>query len=198
MAQSPVEQLIRQIARLPGLGPRSARRIVLYLLQRRETVLQPLASALRTLESSVRQCSICRNWDVSDPCNVCSDPRRDRGVICVVESIADLWALERSGAYNGQYHVLGGALSALEGTRPEDLGLQQLIARAETAEVTEIVLALGATVDGQTTAHYIADSLAHCDVSITRLAHGVPVGGQLDYMDDGTLTAALRSRRPLG
>ena len=129
---------------------------------------------------------------------MCSDPRRDRGVICVVESIADLWALERSGAYNGQYHVLGGALSALEGTRPEDLGLQQLIARAETAEVTEIVLALGATVDGQTTAHYIADSLAHCDVSITRLAHGVPVGGQLDYMDDGTLTAALRSRRPLG
>lgn len=198
MAQSPIEQLIRQIARLPGLGPRSARRIVLYLLQRRETVLQPLASALRTLEASVRQCSICRNWDVCDPCTVCSDPRRGRGVICVVESIADLWALERSGAYNGQYHVLGGALSALEGTRPEDLGLPQLIARAATPDVTEIVLALGATVDGQTTAHYIADSLAHCDVSITRLAHGVPVGGQLDYMDDGTLTAAFRARRPLG
>lgn len=197
MAESPVEQLIRQIARLPGLGPRSARRIVLYLLQRRESVLYPLVAALRTLESSVQQCSICRNWDVSDPCGICSDPRRERGAICVVEGVADLWALERSGAYKGQYHVLGGALSALEGTRPEDLGLAGLIERASQPEVTEIVLALGATVDGQTTAHYIADSVAHCDVRITRLAHGVPVGGQLDYMDDGTLTAALRSRRPL-
>lgn len=197
MAESPVEHLIRQVARLPGLGPRSARRIVLYLLQRRQSVFQPLLSALRTVESTVGQCSVCRNWDVVDPCTICTDQRRDRTVICVVEGVADLWALERSGAYKGQYHVLGGALSALNGTRPEDLGLPDLIARAGRQEVTEIVLALGATVDGQTTAHYLANSLAHCGVDITRLAHGVPVGGQLDYMDDGTLTAALRSRRPL-
>jgi recombination protein RecR len=196
MAESPVEQLIRQIARLPGLGPRSARRIVLYLLQRRESVFQPLVAALRAVESNVRQCSTCRNWDVSDPCSVCTDIRRDQSMICVVEGVADLWALERSGAYKGQYHVLGGALSALEGTRPEDLGIAQLVSRASQPTVTEIVLAMGATVDGQTTAHYLADSLAHCGINITRLAHGVPVGGQLDYLDDGTLTAALRSRRP--
>lgn len=196
MAESPVEQLIRQIARLPGLGPRSARRIVLYLLQRRESVFQPLVTALRAVETNVRQCSTCRNWDVSDPCSVCADMRRDQSVICVVEGVADLWALERSGAYKGQYHVLGGALSALEGTRPEDLGIAQLLNRASEPAVTEIVLAMGATVDGQTTAHYLADSLAHCGINITRLAHGVPVGGQLDYLDDGTLTAALRSRRP--
>jgi recombination protein RecR len=196
MAESPVEQLIRQIARLPGLGPRSARRIVLYLLQRRESVFQPLVAALRAVESNVRQCSTCRNWDVSDPCSVCTDFRRDQSMICVVEGVADLWALERSGAYKGQYHVLGGALSALEGTRPEDLGIAQLVSRASQPTVTEIVLAMGATVDGQTTAHYLADSLAHCGINITRLAHGVPVGGQLDYLDDGTLTAALRSRRP--
>jgi len=196
MAESPVEQLIRQIARLPGLGPRSARRIVLYLLQRRESVFQPLIAALRDVESNVRRCGTCRNWDVTDPCNVCSDMRRDQSVICVVEGVADLWALERSGAYRGQYHVLGGALSALEGTRPEDLGIAQLLTRAATPAVTEIVLAMGATVDGQTTAHYLADSLAHCEITISRLAHGVPVGGQLDYLDDGTLTAALRSRRP--
>ena len=197
MAETPVEQLIRQIARLPGLGPRSARRIVLYLLQRRESVFQPLVTALRAVESNVRQCRVCRNWDVSDPCHICTDTRREQSVICVVEGVADLWALERSGAYKGQYHVLGGALSALEGTRPEDLGIAQLLHRAGQPAVTEIVLAMGATVDGQTTAHYLADSLAHCDVSITRLAHGVPVGGQLDYLDDGTLTAALRARRPL-
>lgn len=197
MAESPVEQLIRQIARLPGLGPRSARRIVLYLLQRRESVFQPLLRALQTVESAVQQCQICRNWDVTNPCTICTDARRERSAICVVEGVADLWALERSGAYKGQYHVLGGALSALNGTRPEDLGLRQLIERAGEPAVTEIVLALGATVDGQTTAHYLADSLAHCCVRITRLAHGVPVGGQLDYLDDGTLMAALRSRRPL-
>lgn len=197
MAESPVEQLIRQISRLPGLGPRSARRIVLYLLQRRESVFQPLLRAMQTVQTSVQQCQICRNWDVTNPCTVCTDERRERAVICVVEGVADLWALERSGAYKGQYHVLGGALSALNGTRPEDLGLSELIERAAMPEVTEIVLALGATVDGQTTAHYLADSLAHCNVSITRLAHGVPVGGQLDYLDDGTLMAALRSRRPL-
>ncbi len=197
MADSPVEQLIRQIARLPGLGPRSARRIVLYLLQRRESVFQPLVVALRSVEADVRQCNTCRNWDTSDPCSVCADARRDQSVICVVEGVADLWALERSGAYKGQYHVLGGTLSALEGTKPEDLGVALLLERAEAEAVTEIVLAMGATVEGQTTAHYLADSLAHCSVTISRLAHGVPVGGQLDYLDDGTLTAALRSRRPL-
>lgn len=196
MAESPVEQLVRQIARLPGLGPRSARRIVLYLLQRRESVFQPLVAAMRAVEANVRQCSMCRNWDVSDPCSVCTDPRRDQSVICVVEGVADLWALERSGAFRGQYHVLGGALSALEGTRPEDLGIAQLLARAGRPGVAEIVLAMGATVDGQTTAHYLADSLAHCGISVTQLAHGVPVGGQLDFLDDGTLSAALRSRRP--
>ena len=198
MAESPVDHLIRQVGRLPGLGPRSARRIVLYLLQRRESVFQPLLNALRAVEQSVRQCDLCRNWDVGNPCSICRDDRRDRSVICVVEGVADLWALERSGAYKGRYHVLGGALSALDGTRPEDLGIAGLISRAEMPEVREIVLALGATVDGQTTAHYIADSLAHCGVTITRLAHGVPVGGQLDYLDDGTLSAALRSRRPVG
>jgi recombination protein RecR len=197
VADSPVEQLIRQIGRLPGLGPRSARRIVLYLLQRRESVLQPLLRAMNTVEASVQQCARCRNWDVINPCNVCADDRRERTAICVVESVADLWALERSRAFKGQYHVMGGALSALDGTGPEDLGLPQLLRRAEAAEVTEIVLAMGATVDGQTTAHYLADALAHCGVQITRLAHGVPVGGQLDFMDDGTLTAALRARRPV-
>ena len=197
MAESAVEQLIRQIGRLPGLGPRSARRIVLHMLQRRETVMQPLLSLLSTVETSVRQCGTCRNWDVTDPCGICADPRRDAGSICVVESVADLWALERSGAFKGRYHVLGGVLSALSGTGPETLGIGQLLARAEQPEVTEIVLAMGATVDGQTTAHYLTDALAHCGVSITRLAHGVPVGGQLDYMDDGTLTAALRARRPV-
>jgi recombination protein RecR len=197
MAVSPVEHLIRQLARLPGLGPRSARRIVLHLLQRRELALHPLLEALRHVDTAIRQCSICRNWDGCDPCGVCSDPSRDPGVLCVVEGVADLWALERSRAFRGRYHVLGGVLSALDGTRPEDLGVAALIARAEASAVEEVVLALGATVDGQTTAHFLADSLAHCQVRITRLAHGVPVGGQLDYLDDGTLTAALRARRPL-
>ena len=197
MAESPIEQAIRHIGRLPGLGPRSARRIVLFLLQRRETVLQPLLRALGALDGSVRQCGICRNWDTTDPCSICSNTARDRSVICVVEGLSDLWALERSKAFKGTYHVMGGVLSALDGTGPEDLGLPELLARAERPYVSEIVLAMGSTVDGQTTAFFLADSLAHCDVKITRLAHGVPVGGQLGYMDDGTLTAALHSRRPL-
>ncbi len=197
MAETPIEQLIRQIARLPGLGPRSGRRIVLYLLQRRESVFQPLLRALSAVEASVRHCSRCRNLDVMDPCSICADRRRDSSSICVVESVADVWALERSRAYSGRYHVLGGTLSALDGTGPEDLGVPLLLERAAALEVTEVVLALGATVDGQTTAHYLADTLAHCDVRITRLGHGVPVGGQLDYMDEGTLTAAFRGRRPL-
>jgi len=195
VAESAIDHLIRQLARLPGLGPRSARRLVLHLLQRRETALQPLLASLTAVAQSVRMCSICRNLDLSDPCGICRDDRRDRRSLCVVESLADLWALERSGSYRGQYHVLGGLLSALDNIRPEDLGIARLIERA--AEVEEVVLALGATVDGQTTAHYLSDALAHTGVRITRLAQGVPVGGALEYLDDGTLSAAMRTRRPL-
>lgn len=195
MAETAIDHLIRQLARLPGLGPRSARRLVLHLLQRRETALQPLLASLTTVADSMRTCSVCRNLDLSDPCSICRDAGRDRRSLCVVETLADLWALERSGSYRGRYHVLGGLLSALDNVRPEDLGIAGLIERA--AEVEEVVLALGATVDGQTTAHYLSDALAHTGTRITRLAQGVPVGGALEYLDDGTLSAAMRSRRPL-
>lgn len=195
MAETAIDHLIRQLARLPGLGPRSARRLVLHLLQRRETALQPLLASLTTVADSMRTCSVCRNLDLSDPCSICRDSGRDRRSLCVVETLADLWALERSGSYRGRYHVLGGLLSALDNVRPEDLGIAGLIERA--AEVEEVVLALGATVDGQTTAHYLSDALAHTGTRITRLAQGVPVGGALEYLDDGTLSAAMRSRRPL-
>ncbi len=197
MAESAIDHLIRQLARLPGLGPRSARRLALHLLQRRETALQPLLASLNLVAQSVRTCSICRNLDLTDPCSICQDAARERRSLCVVETLADLWALERSGSFRGQYHVLGGLLSALDNIRPEDLGISRLIERADAPEVEEVVLALGATVDGQTTAHYLSDALAHADVRITRLAHGVPVGGALEYLDDGTLSAAMRSRRPL-
>lgn len=197
MAETAIDHLIRQLARLPGLGPRSARRLVLHLLQRRETALQPLLVSLTTVADSMRTCSVCRNLDLSDPCSICRDAGRDRRSLCVVETLADLWALERSGSFRGQYHVLGGLLSALDNVRPEDLGIAGLIERAGAAEVEEVVLALGATVDGQTTAHYLSDALAHTGTRITRLAQGVPVGGALEYLDDGTLSAAMRSRRPL-
>ncbi|MCA8929965.1 MAG: recombination protein RecR [Alphaproteobacteria bacterium] len=197
MADNAIEHLIRQLARLPGLGPRSARRIALHLLQRRESALQPLLASLTAVAGSVRPCGVCRNLDLTDPCSICADPARDRHALCVVETLADLWALERSGSFRGRYHVLGGLLSALDRVGPEDLGIGALIERASAAEVTEVVLALGATVDGQTTAHYLSDALAHTDVRITRLAHGVPVGGALEYLDDGTLSAAMRARRPL-
>jgi recombination protein RecR len=197
LANNEIDRLIQLFARLPGLGPRSARRAVLYLLKRRESLMVPMAQALGDVASAMRNCGTCGNVDVSDPCAVCADPRRDRSLICVVEDVADLWALERAVAFSGLYHVLGGTLSALDGRGPEDLSIAPLVARAGEEEVREVILATSATVDGQTTAHYISDRLADCNVEITRLAHGVPMGGELDYLDDGTLSAALKARRAL-
>lgn len=191
-----IERLIQLLAKLPGLGPRSARRAALHMMKKRETLMEPLAAAMAEAAEKIRPCSICGNLDVSDPCTVCRDPKRGDSVICVVETVGDLWALERAGAFAGKYHVLGGVLSALDGVGPDDLNLASLVERAGTGRVSEVILALNATVDGQTTAHVIADRLAHTGVSITSLARGVPVGGELDYLDDGTLTAAFRSRRP--
>jgi len=197
MSASEIERLIQLLARLPGLGPRSARRAALHLMKRRESLMLPLADSLRQAAERLRNCSLCGNLDTSDPCALCADPRRDSGLICVVEEVADLWAIERSGAFTGRYHVLGGTLSALDGRGPEDLRLDALAVRAREPEVREVILALSATVDGQTTAHYIAERLSGGVLTISRLAHGVPVGGELDYLDDGTLSAALKSRRPV-
>ena len=191
-----IERLIQLLSKLPGLGPRSARRAALSLLQKREQLMMPLADALAEAAEKISACSTCGNLDVTDPCAVCRDPRRDDSVICVVETVGDLWALERASAFRGRYHVLGGVLSALDGVGPEDLNVAGLIERAGREDVKEIILALNATVDGQTTAHFLADKLAEASVDITSLARGVPVGGELDYLDDGTLTAAFRSRRP--
>ena len=196
MAISDLETLIQLLARLPGLGPRSARRAVLHLMTKRESLMLPLAGALSRAADSIRPCSTCGNLDSQDPCAVCADAKRDPAVLCVVEEVGDLWALERSGAFGGRYQVLGGTLSALDGRAPEDLRIDALVSRARAPEVKEVILALSATVDGQTTAHYIAERLAGLDVTVSRLAHGVPVGGELDYLDDGTLTAALKARRP--
>lgn len=199
MSSPEIERLIQMLAKLPGLGPRSARRAALYLIKRREVLLEPLAAALSTAAAAVRTCSVCGNLDASDPCGVCSDGRRDRSAICVVEDVADLWALERTAAFRGTYHVLGGTLSALDGRGPEDLAIASLIARVAAGGIAEVILATSATVEGQTTAHYVTDRLEDIgDVRITRLAHGVPVGGELDYLDDGTLSAALKARRPVG
>jgi recombination protein RecR len=192
-----IDHLIQLLARLPGFGPRSARRAALHLIKNAEALITPLALALNETAAAIRNCGICGNVDTTDPCAVCADPERDRAILCVVEDIADLWALERTGVYSGRYHVLGGRLSALDGIGPEDLSIASLVARASGGEVAEIILATNLTVDGQTTAHYITDRLADCGVKITRLAHGVPVGGELDYLDDGTITAALRARRTL-
>ncbi|WP_300555719.1 recombination mediator RecR [Maricaulis sp.] len=189
-----IERLITLLAKLPGLGPRSARRAALFLLSKRDPLMRPLADALADAADKISACSVCGNLDVSDPCSVCSAPGRQPSAICVVETVGDLWALERAGAFKGRYHVLGGVLSALDGVRPEDLNIARLVERAADAEVTEIVLALNATVDGQTTAHYLADRLENAGVSVTSLARGVPVGGELDYLDDGTLAAAFKSR----
>ena len=197
MTISDIERLIQLLAKLPGLGPRSARRAALFLLKKRESLMEPLARALDGAAAHVRACSTCGNLDTSDPCAICADPRRDPQAICVVADVADLWALERAGAFKGRYHVLGGTLSALDGIGPEQLNIAGLVARAGQSAVKEVILATGATVDGQTTAHYIADRLAGLDVAVTRLAHGVPVGGELDYLDDGTLSAALKARRPV-
>ena len=197
MPPGDLETLIRLLARLPGLGPRSARRAALHLVKRREGLMMPLARVLEAASASIAACSECRNLDVTDPCGICADPSRDSAALCVVEDVSGLWALERTGAFRGRYHVLGGVLSALDGVGPEELGIASLVARAGTPGITEVVLATGATVEGQTTAHYLAERLGQCGVSVTRLAHGVPVGGALDYLDDGTLTTALRARRPL-
>ena len=197
MTTSDIDRLIQLLAKLPGLGPRSARRAALYLVKRRESLLQPLVKALADTAENVGECTECGNIDVRDPCAICSDDRRERAVICVVEDVADLWALERTVAFKGRYHVLGGTLSALDGVGPDDLDIPRLVARAAASDVEEVILAVSATVDGQTTAHYIADALGGCGVAISGLAHGVPVGGELDYLDEGTLSAALKERRPV-
>jgi recombination protein RecR len=192
-----LERLIQLLARLPALGPRSARRAALHLLKRRDALMVPLAGALTTAAEAVRTCSACGNLDTRDPCAICSDPRRDPSLICVVEDVDDLWALERAGVFHGRYHVLGGTLSALEGIGPEDLRIDGLLHRIGAGGVAEVILAVSATVDGQTTAHYLSERLAGTGVSVTRPAHGLPVGGELNYLDDGTLGAALRARRPV-
>ncbi len=189
-----IERLIQLLARLPGLGPRSARRAALHLIRKRETLLQPLAEAMRAAGERIVVCSVCGNIDSRDPCTICSDEKRDASTIVVVESVGDLWALERAGAIRARYHVLGGVLSPLDGVGPADLNLSSLAARVAAGGVGEVILAVNATVDGQTTAHYIFDLLAGSSVKATRLAHGVPVGGELDYLDDGTLAAAMRQR----
>ena len=189
-----IERLIQLLARLPGLGPRSARRAALHLIKKREQLMAPLASALQTAIEKIVVCRTCGNIDTQNPCTVCIDARRDRTILVVVADVADLWALERAHAVNARYHVLGGTLSPLDGIGPQDLSIDALVARAHAPEVTEVILALNATVDGQTTAHYITDLLHEANVKVTRLAHGVPVGGELDYLDEGTLSAAIRSR----
>ena len=191
-----VDRLIQLLAKLPGLGPRSARRAALQLLKRKEALMLPLAEALAEVAQRVVACSACANLDAEDPCAICRDARRDSSQICVVEEVADLWALERAAVFRGRYHVLGGTLSALDGIGPEELKIGGLVERARAAEVKEVILAMNATVDGQTTAHYLTERLADCGVEVSRLAHGVPVGGELDYLDDGTLATALKSRRP--
>jgi recombination protein RecR len=197
MASQDIEALSQALARLPGLGPRSARRAVLHLMKRRETALEPLLAALRDVSERLSTCSACGNLDTSDPCGICSDARRDDKLLCVVEEVADLWALDRSRLFPGRYHVLGGRLSALEGVRPEDLGIDKLVGRVAAGGIDEVVLAMNATLEGQTTAHYLAERLEKFPVRLTQLAHGLPVGGELDYLDEGTLAQALRARRPI-
>lgn len=192
-----LDRLVQLLAKLPGLGPRSARRAALFLLKRRDTLMEPLAAALAETAKRIRPCTLCGNLDTLDPCAICRDPRRDAGLVCVVEDVADLWAVERSGGYQGRYHVLGGTLSALDGVGPEDLHIDALVRRVSESGVREVILATSATVEGQTTAHYIMDRLAPSGAQISRLAHGVPVGGELDYLDEGTLSAALASRQPV-
>lgn len=192
-----IERLIQLLARLPGLGPRSARRAALFLIKKRELIMAPLAAALQTAIEKITLCRICGNIDTHNPCTLCIDPRRDDSTIVVVADVADLWALERAHASNARYHVLGGILSPLDGIGPDDLSIEALIKRASDGSVKEVILALSATVEGQSTAHYITDLLHGINVKVTRLAHGVPVGGELDYLDEGTLAAAMRSRTPL-
>jgi len=191
-----IDRLIQLLAKLPGLGPRSARRAVLYMLKRRDGFMLPLGEAIGAVASAILPCGICGNLDTTDPCPICADPKRDGGLVCVIEDVADLWAIERTASYGGKYHVLGGILSALDGVRPEDLNIPALVARAAAGDVREVILAMNATVEGQSTAHYLTDRLAATGVKLSRLAHGVPIGGELDYLDEGTLAAALKARRP--
>jgi recombination protein RecR len=197
MASPEIETLASALAKLPGFGPRSARRAVLYLIKKRETALAPLLRALEQVEARMTTCEICGNVDTINPCGICADQRRDARMLCVVEDVSDLWALERSRLFPGKFHILGGHLSALSGIRPEDLGIDTLISRVAAGGIDEVVLAMNATLDGQTTAHYIAERLENFPVRLTQLAHGLPVGGELDYLDDGTLAQALRARRPV-
>lgn len=193
-----IERLIALLAKLPGLGPRSARRAALHMVKKREAVLHPLATALAEVGERVTVCSNCGNVDTTDPCTVCVEAGRDPSVIIVVEDVADLWALERAAALSARYHVLGGTISALDGMGPEDIGIARLVERASDPEVREVILAMNATVEGQTTAHYITERLEPLNVTVSRLASGVPIGGELDYLDEGTLSAALSQRRPFG
>jgi len=197
MASQEIETLAGALSRLPGLGPRSARRAVLWLIKRRETALPALIDALDALSQRLTECEVCGNVDTASPCAICADPRRDARQICVVEEVADLWALDRARLFTGRYHVLGGRLSALDGVAPEDLAIAPLLSRVEGGGVDEVVLAMNATLEGQTTAHYIAERLENIPVRVTQLAHGLPVGGELDYLDEGTLAQALRARRPV-
>ncbi len=197
MASPEIEALTQALARLPGLGPRSARRAVLHLLKKRDAALGPLREALTAVDERLENCSICGNVDTTNPCAICADPRRDQRSLCVVEEVADLWALDRSRLFPGRFHVLGGRLSALEGIRPEDLSIDNLVRRIEAGGIDEVVLAMNATLEGQTTAHYIAERIERFPVRVTQLAHGLPVGGELDYLDEGTLAQALRARRPM-
>ncbi|MFB0613212.1 recombination mediator RecR [Aurantiacibacter poecillastricola] len=198
MASQEIENLSQALARLPGLGPRSARRAVLWLVKNRSTALDQVLDALSTVKERLVECDTCGNVDTQNPCTICADPKRDAKSICVVEDVADLWALDRARLFTGTFHVLGGRLSALDGVRPEDLTIDTLLGRVEAGGVDEVVLAMNATLEGQTTAHYIAERLEGHSVRITQLAHGLPVGGELDYLDEGTLAQALRARRPLG
>ena len=192
-----IEALIAQVARLPGLGPRSARRLVLHLIRKRSQVMTPLAQALERVAQRAQDCSRCGNISMSEHCPICADPRRATGEVCVVEDVSDLWAIERGGAFAGRYHVLGGTLSALDAVGPDDLRIPDLVERVRAEGITEVILALSATVDGQTTAHYIAEMLEPTGVRLSALAQGVPMGGELDYLDDGTIMAALRARKPM-
>lgn len=200
MSVSEIDRLIQLLSKLPGLGPRSARRAVLHLMTKRDSLMTPLAEAMKEAALKVQECEICGNLDSASPCNICSNGKRDQKIICVVEHVSDLWALERAGVFSGLYHILGGTLSALDGIGPDDLNVEGLLSRVQAGGVVEVILAMNATIDGQTTAHYLTDRLEDMEMpeqtlQISRLAHGVPVGGELDYLDDGTLAAALKSRR---
>ncbi len=198
MASPEIDALTQALARLPGFGPRSARRAVLHLIKKREAAMAPLLAALNAVDERLATCATCGNVDTTDPCGICADPRRDARALCVVEEVADLWALDRSRLFPGRFHVLGGRLSALEGVRPEDLAIDALVRRIEAGGIDEVVLAMNATLEGQTTAHYVTERIERFPVRVTQLAHGLPVGGELDYLDEGTLAQALRARRPVG